>query len=85
MAGWPEWWEWELDASLPHLRKRMLGRNFNETDLRAILEDAAGYREDHEPGRYVVEAIHGGERWHIIVEPQPDEQTLVVITAYKPD
>jgi hypothetical protein len=37
---WPDWWEWELDLSLPHLRKRMIDRGFSETDLLTMLEDA---------------------------------------------
>ena len=85
MVDWPHWWVWELDASLLHLRKRMLSRNFSDTDLRVMLADAAGYHEDHEPGRYVIEARHDGTLWHVIVEPQVDDETLVVVTAYKPD
>ena len=85
MVKWPDWRDWELDASLPHLRKRMLDRNFSETDLRAMLEDATGYHQDHEPGRFVIETRLGGKSWHIIVEPQIEDEILVVVTAYKPD
>ena len=30
---WPEWWQWELDCSNPHLAKRMIDRGFSETEL----------------------------------------------------
>jgi hypothetical protein len=83
MVEWPNWWNWELESSLPHLRKRMPDRNFSETDLRTMLEDATGNREDHEPGRYVIESRHGGESWHVIVEPQVEDEIVVVVTAYK--
>ncbi len=79
----PEWWDWEVDTGLAHLQKRMRDRGFNEADLRTMLEDAEGLREDHEPGRYVVETRHGGKPWHVIVEPQVEDQVLLVVTAYK--
>ncbi len=33
---WPEWWDWELELSLP-LFKRMPDRGFSELDLRVML------------------------------------------------
>ena len=62
----------------------MLDRNFSDTDLRTMLEDATSYFADHEPGRYVVEARFGGRLWHVIVEPQVEDGILVVVTAYQP-
>ena len=82
---WPEWWEWELDLSLPHLRKRMIDRGFSETDLLTMLADATGFREDYEPGRYVIETQHDGRAWEVIVEPWVDDETLLVISAWKLD
>ena len=79
--AWPEWWSWELELS-PHLLKRMMDRGFNEADLRLMLENATGYHENHEAGRWGIETKHEGKRWEVIVEPVPDEQVLVVITAY---
>jgi len=35
----PEWWDWEPELS-PHLEKRMADRDFNEIDLRSMLENA---------------------------------------------
>ena len=82
---WPDWWEWELDLSLSHLRKRMLDRTFSETDLLTMLEDATDYHEDYEPGRYVIETRHGGHSWEIIVEPLVDDEILLVISAWRLD
>ena len=84
MPEWPEWWSWELELS-PHLLKRMIDRRFNEADLRVMLENATGYHENHEEGRWCIETRHGARQWEVIVEPQPDEQVLVVVTAYAVD
>ena len=67
MVEWPDWWQWELDLTLPHLQKRMVERRINEVELRAMLEDAIRCRKDHEPGRYAVETRHGGRPWKVIV------------------
>jgi hypothetical protein len=45
MVNWPDWWNWELQLSA-HLFRRMKDRQFNEADLRLMLEEAAGYRPD---------------------------------------
>jgi hypothetical protein len=79
---WPEWWEWELDVSNPHLAKRMIDRSFNETDLRDMLENAKSLRPDLQAGRWVVETSHLGHSWEVIVEPQYAERLLLVVTAY---
>ncbi len=81
MAEWPDWWSWELELS-PHLLKRMGDRGFDEPDLRLMLEDGSGYHADYEPGRWVVETRHAGAAWEVIVEPDPREKMLVVVTAY---
>lgn len=81
MAQWPDWWVWELELS-PHLLKRMMDRRFNETDVRLMLENATGYHEDVEPGRWAVETKHGGRVWEVIVEPVRTEFVLMVVTAY---
>jgi hypothetical protein len=84
MTAWPQWWEWELELT-PHLLKRMIDRQFNEADLRQMLEDAANLRDSHEEGRFVVESIHDGRPWEVIVEPLSDEKVVLVITAYTVD
>ena len=35
----PAWWNWELELTL-HVLKRMEDRDFNEVDLRMMLEHA---------------------------------------------
>jgi hypothetical protein len=88
MAGevqWPHWWEWEVNLSLPHLQKRMVDRGFNQTDLLTMLEDATGYHEDDQEGRYVIETRFEGNPWEVVVEPLLDDWTLLIITAWKKD
>lgn len=60
----------------------MADRDFNELDLRAMLEHATGHRRDVVPGRWVIEAKQGRQRWEVIVEPDESLRILVVITAY---
>jgi len=79
--GWPEWWQWEIEIS-GHLLRRMLDRRITETDVRAMLEDASGFRKDIEPGRWVIETKREGQPWEVIVEPDRGIRQLVVVTAY---
>jgi hypothetical protein len=83
-ARWPEWWEWELELT-PHLERRMEDREFNEVDLRGMLQSASDHRADVVEGRFVVETTLCGREWEVVVEPDTIEQLLVVITAYKVD
>lgn len=78
---WPEWWEWELELT-PHLERRMEERDFTEIDLRAMLERAESYRPDVVEDRWVIETRHRQQNWEVIVEPDPVERLLVVVTAY---
>ncbi len=80
-TDWPAWWEWELEFS-SHVLKRMVDRGFSEIDLRGMMSAAMDLREDHEPGRWVVETSHESRSWEVIVEPDTADQLLVVITAY---
>jgi hypothetical protein len=78
---WPPWWSWELEIT-PHAEKRMEDRAFTEVDLRTMLEQAHGYRPDRVAGRWVIDTRHRREPWAVIVEPDPLDQLLVVVTAY---
>jgi hypothetical protein len=78
---WPAWWSWELELT-PHLEKRMEDRAFTEVDLRTMLERAHDYRPDTVEGRWVIATRHPRTPWEVIVEPDPTEMLLVVITAY---
>lgn len=46
------------------------------------MECATAFREDKEPGRWVVETSHQRRAWEVIVEPDGAERLLVVITGY---
>lgn len=80
-TDWPAWWNWELELS-SHVLKRMIDRDFSEVDLRSMMESGMGLREDYEDGRWVVETSHESRRWEVVVEPDAEDQLLVVITAY---
>ena len=82
MEPWPEWWRYEVILS-PHALDRMEERGLAETDLRAMLEDAADYRESAAPGRFIIATTFGVQNWEIVVEPDEREAVLVVVTAYR--
>jgi hypothetical protein len=60
----------------------MARREFNEVDLRAMLEHARVVRPDHVDGRFVVEALHRRRPWIVIVEPEEERACILVVTAY---
>jgi hypothetical protein len=47
-----------------------------------MLEHARGFTSDIVEGRWVIQARHGRRDWEVVVEPDHDEQRLVVVTAY---
>jgi hypothetical protein len=57
-------------------------RGITEVALRSMLEQATGYERDLIQDRWVIQTRHGTRRWEVIVEPDPLEEVLVVITAY---
>ncbi len=63
----------------------MEDREFNEVDLRRMLEHAGSHRPDIVEGRFIIEARHAGQPWDVIIEPDESHQLLVVITAYPVD
>lgn len=63
---WPEWWNWPLELT-PHIEKRMVQRDLNEIDLRTMLYNARGLKEDKEPGRWIIYSKIGFDNWEIIV------------------
>lgn len=81
---WPEWWSWELELT-PHLEQRMADRDYTEVDLRRMLHVAHGIRPDEDELRFAVDTRHAGRRWTVVVEPDPAERVLVVVTAYPVD
>ena len=77
----PQWWEWDLEFT-PHIRKRMVQRNFNDIAVREMLDTCRQILPGSEPNRWTVESTYRGSEWHIIVEPDPTSETIVIITAY---
>ncbi|MCA8912130.1 MAG: DUF4258 domain-containing protein [Planctomycetes bacterium] len=78
------WWDWPLEIS-PHAEKRMADRGFSEIDVRLMIEEHASVREDHEEGRWIVVAMHGGSEWEVVLEPDPVDEVIVLVTAYPVD
>ncbi len=81
MMTWRDWWSWDIEPST-HLKKRMLDRRFNETDIRTMLDDAEGLSLSLEPGRWIVSTRLDARPWKIIMEPDSSKRILVVVTAY---
>jgi len=79
---WPPWWNWDLEIT-PHVENRMEDRDFNEVELREMMERASGHHPDVVDGRFVIETTHRRQDWEVIVEPDEVEHSLVVITAYR--
>jgi hypothetical protein len=82
--NFPPWTKWEIEIT-PHVEKRMLQRNFNEIDLRSMIFNAQKIKNDIIDGRYVLETKLFNQKWEVIVEPDIQDEVLVVITAYKPE
>ena len=60
----------------------MEDRQFNEVDLRTMLEHAHTYRQDIVENRWVIQTRHKKHDWEIIAEPDDVYKLLVVVTAY---
>ena len=60
----------------------MEDRGFNEVELRDMLERGQGYRRDVVEGRWVIATSHRQLAWEVVVEPDYEEQRLVIVTAY---
>lgn len=84
MRDAPPWWDWPLELS-PHLLKRMVDRGFNEVSLRTMLDDAQRVARLAESLRCAVHTRFQGREWVVVVEPDPGNEVIVVITAYAPE
>ena len=60
----------------------MRDRDFSEIDLRLMLHEATGYHADVAENRWVIDCVHAGRPWEVIVQPLPDQHRLRVITAF---
>jgi len=79
--NWPSWWDWDLGFT-PHLEMRMEERGFSEVELRAMFDAASKCGPGRQPGRWVIETTQEGRPWCVVVEPDSDDQVLMVVTAY---
>ena len=79
--GPPPWWDWELELSL-HVERRMVDRDFTEVELRAMLEQSTDVAPALVEGRFVARTRHRGAPWEVILEPDEETHTVVVVTAY---
>jgi len=79
---WPEWWDWEV-AFTGHVQGRMEERGVTEVEVRSMLQRASGYSPSVVENRFMIETMHRGRPWIVIVEPDPDERLLVIVTAYE--
>lgn len=79
---WPEWWDWEL-AFTGHVELRMEQRDVTEVELRSMLQRASSYSPSVVEGRFMIETTHRGRPWIVVVEPDPDERLLVIVTVYE--
>jgi hypothetical protein len=50
-----------------------------------MLEHAKSYAPDVVEGRWVVAGRHRRKNWNVIVEPDNEQELLVVVTAYPLD
>jgi hypothetical protein len=78
---WPSWWEWELELR-PYTYMRLKERDCSEIELRRMMEHATDYQPAELEGRWVIETRFRNARWKVVVEPAPEKQKLVVVTAY---
>ncbi len=60
----------------------MVDRGFNEVDVRMMFENAIECIRDNVKGRWLVKTRHKQKNWAIIVEPDVEEEVIVVITAF---
>lgn len=60
----------------------MLERDFNEVDLRQMMQIASAMRADLADDRWVIQTRLRQNTWEVIVEPDHEKRILVVVTAY---
>ena len=58
-------------------------RGVTEVELRAMLEEASGYRPNVVDGRFMIDLRHNQRPWIAIVEPDSKAKLLVVVTVYE--
>jgi hypothetical protein len=76
-----EWWDWEL-RFISHTEHRMEERSFSEVELRTMLADATGLTPSRREGRWLIRTRFMRMPWVVVVEPDPIDQIVYVITAF---
>lgn len=60
-------------------------RGLSEVELRQMLATPSGLVDDHVEGRWVVHCRLRQAAWHVIVEPDDEDEVVVLVTAYRVD
>ena len=79
--NWPSWWDWDLGFT-GHVEARMEERGFSEIELRFMLDRATNIRPARRPGRWQITTRRSGQPWVVVVEPDTENRTLMIVTAY---
>ena len=82
MPTFPEWWNWELSFT-SHAELRMEQRGVTEVEVRAMLERATSFEPNVVEGRCMIPVRHLQRPWIAIVEPDAEEESLVIVTVYE--
>jgi hypothetical protein len=82
MPTFPEWWNWDLSFT-GHAELRMEQRGVTEVEVRAMLERATGFDASVVQGRFMIQTQRGQGPWVVIVEPDAEARSLVVVTVYE--
>lgn len=77
----PEWLDWELEFH-PHFDLRVRERHSAEVIARHVLEHYTELSPSRREGRWVLGAKYEGESWELVVEPDPWERLLVLVTIW---
>jgi hypothetical protein len=78
---WPPWWDWPLELK-PYTYMRLKERDCSEIELRRMMEYGTDWKPARLEGRWVIETRFRRGPWKVVVEPAPEKQRLVVVTAY---
>lgn len=79
--GRPDWWAWDL-VFTAHAERRMEERGLSEVELRTALECLKALEQGTTPGRWVASAIYRERNWAVVLEPEPLDRVVFVVTAY---
>lgn len=86
MPHGPDWWSWQFLLTA-HAQFRMEERELNEIELRRLLEGPGRLEPDpdHRSGRWRLQGRAGRAGWTVVLEPDPDSRTVLVITIFRTD